>query len=268
VTPDEYVRNVGWWLRDLPWSTRRDLLAELRAHLDELPPGTDLRTELGPPQKYAGDLRSAAGLERRRGPIAFLRARRPRNLILIVLALTLIGLAIGAVAWVDSYQPIAFAGGTQLPLTAKPSAGQAGETVLFRKGHPFEYGITIRNTGRFTVRVLGVPRSNTDFYSGRLLMSKDQTGRLDERPLELFHPFDLKHGSFRWLVMKGVYACTTGMGGPGPSGSYGQITSHAFPVRFSFLWRTTTASIPLDDPLTFSFRKEGCPPAKNPTITP
>jgi hypothetical protein len=124
-------------------------------------------------------------------------------------ALTLAGLAIGAVVWIDSYQPIAFAGRTQFPLTAKPSSGQAGETVIFRKGHQFEYGI----------------------------------------------------------ILKGVYACTTGMGGP-EHGGYGATTQYDFPVRFSFLWRTATASIPLDEPLTRSFRKEGCPPPKNPTITP
>jgi hypothetical protein len=270
VTPADSLRNVGYWLNDLPWGMRRDLLSELRAHLDELPPGTDLRAELGPPEAYAGDLRSAAGLERRRGVIAFLRARRPRNLVLAVVVLTVIGLAIGAVKWIDSYQPIAFAGGTQLPATAKPSLGHDGETVVFREDRPFEYGITIHNSGRYTVRVLGVPKSVTDFYSGRLLMSKDQTGRLDERPLERFHPFDLKPGSFRWLVMKGVYACTTGMGGPGagPGGGYTESTWTAFPVRFSFLWKNTTTLIPLDEPLTFSFRKEGCPPAKSPTITP
>jgi hypothetical protein len=261
VTPDEYLRDVGYWLNDLPWGMRRDLLDELRTHLDELPPGTDLRTELGPPQKYAGDLRSAAGLERRRGPIAFLRARRPRNLILIVLALTVIGLAIGAVAWIDSYQPIAFAGGTRTPATAKPSLGSAGETVVFRKGRPFIYGITIQNTGRFTVRVLGVPRSNTDFYSGRTLISESTNGS-SELPLERFHPFDLKPGQVRWLMFKGVYACTTGMSGGGG------VIWESIGIRFKFLWRTATASIPLDDPLTIDFRKEGCPPAKNPTITP
>jgi hypothetical protein len=255
VSPDEYLRNVGFWVRDLPWGVRRDLLAELRAHLEELGPGTDLRAGLGPPEDYAADLRAAAGLERRRGVIAFLRARRPRNLILAVLALTAIGLAIGAVAWIDSYQPIAFAGGTQLPPDSKPSLGRAGESVVFRKGRPFEYGITIQNTGRFTVRVLGVPKSVTDFYSGHLLMSKDQTGHLDERPLERFHPFDMKPGSFRWLLLKGVYACTTGMG-RGPGGA--TISWATIPVRFSFLWRTATASIPLDEPLTFSFPK-GCP---------
>lgn len=267
MTPDEYLRNVGFWLRDLPWGMRRDLLAELRWHLDELPHGTDLKARLGKPEDYAADLRSAAGLERRRGAIAFLRARRPRNLVLGAIALTLTGLAIGAVVWIDSYQPIAFAGGTQNPVTAKPSVGRAGETVVFRKGRPFEYGITIENAGRFTVRVLGVPRSNTDFYAGRLLMSKDPTGRLDELPLERFHPFDMKPGSFRWLVIKGVFACTTGMGGPG-HGGYTETTWSSLPVRFSFLWKTATASIPLDDALTFSFRKEGCPPATGSTATP
>lgn len=50
MTGDEYVRNVGWRLRDLPWSTRRDLLRELRAHLDELPADTDFRAQLELPK--------------------------------------------------------------------------------------------------------------------------------------------------------------------------------------------------------------------------
>jgi hypothetical protein len=250
-----YLRRVDHALGDLPWGQRRELLAELHAHLAELPPGTDLR-ELGEPEKYAADLRAAAGLERRHGFVAFLRARRPRNLIVAVVLLATIGLAIGAVVWIDSYQPIAFAGGTQEPLDSKPSVGQAGVTVVFRKGRPFQYGISIRNSGRFTVRVLGVPRSVTDFYSGRLLISKDQTARMDERPLERFHPFDMKPGSFRWLLFKGVYACTTGWEGGG------SLIREAIPIRFSFLWKTGTASIPLDDPLTIAFSRGGCPPAK------
>ena len=195
MTRDDYLRRVGYSLNDLPWSMRRDLLAELRGHLEELPAG-DLNERLGTPEEYAADLRSAAGLERRRGPIPFLRARRPRNLIAAVVVIALIGLAIGAVVWIDSYQPLAFAGGTQDPLDSKPSLGQAGGSVVFRKGRPFEYGITIQNTGRFAVRVLGVPRGPMDFFAGRLLMSKDQSGRLDQRPLEPFHPFDMKPGSF------------------------------------------------------------------------
>lgn len=256
MTADEYLRHVRYSLIDLPWNMKRDLLSELRAHLAELPAGTDLVGQLGKPYEYAADLRSAAGLERRRGAIAFLRARRPRNLILTAVALTVIGLAVGAVEWIDSYQPLAFAGGTQDPLDSKPSIGQAGVTVVFRKGRPFEYGISIENTGRFTVRVLGIPKSVTDFYKGHLLMSEDQSPRMDELPLERFHPFDMKPGSFRWLVFKGVYACTTGMGA-GPGG----LTWEAIGVRFRFLWRTATASIPLGDPLAFTFPKS-CPPKK------
>jgi hypothetical protein len=262
VTADDYLRLVTYELRDLPWRTKRELASELERHLAELPADTDYLQRLGRPEQYAAEMRSAAGLERQRGLISFLRARRLRNLIAIVVVLTLSGLAISAVVWVDSYQPITFAGGTQLPLHARTALGQAGYSVVFRKGRPFEYGITIYNSGRFTVRVLGVSRSVTDFFKGRLLMSEDQTGRLDERPLKRFHPFDMKPGSYRWLVFKGVYACTTGMGsGPGVA-----ITWGAFPVRFSFLWRTATASIPLDAPLGFSFPK-GCPPAKS-TPTP
>jgi HAAS len=252
VTRDEYVRNVGWWLRDLPWSTRRDLLAELRGHLDELPADTDFLAQLGPPETYAGDLRAAAGLERRRGLIAFLRARRPRNLILFVLALTVAVLAIGAVVWIDSYQPIVYGNATQDPLDSKPSPGQPGVTVVFRKGRPFLYGVTIRNGGRFPVRVLGVPRDVTDFLKARLFVNKPNPAE-DERPLERFRPFDLHPGETRWLVWKGVYACTTGMGG-------GAVTQEAIPVRFSFLWRTKTAFVPAQDPLTITFTKKGCPP--------
>lgn len=251
MTAEEYLRRVGFELHDLPWSARRELVAELRAHLAEAPS----LDALGTPEQYAADLRLAAGLERRRGVIAFIRRVRPRTLVFVALALTVLGLAIGAVAWVDSYQPLAFAGGTQAPLDAKPSVGAAGMTVVFRKGRPFEYGITIHNSGPFTVRVLSVPRSVTDFYVARLLMSQDQSGRLDERPLERFQPFDMKPGAFRWLVLKGVFACTTGMG----SGT--GTTWDAIPVRFGFLWRTRTAWIRLDEPLTFQFPK-ACPPRR------
>jgi hypothetical protein len=261
VKADAYLRRLDAALSDLPWTVRRDLMVGLRSHLEELP--TDEASRLGTPEEYAAEMRMAAGLERRRGPIAFLRARRPRNLILTIVLFTVFGLAIGAVVWIDSYQPIAFAGGTQFPLDAKASRGQAGETVVFRKGHPFQYGIVIRNSGRFTVRVLGVPREVTDFYAGPLLMSKDTTPRMEERPLEPFHAFDMRPGSFRWLVFKGVFACTTGARPPDLA-----LTREDISIRYSFLWRNATASIPLEEPLTISFSKEGCPPPKNPAFTP
>jgi hypothetical protein len=42
MTTDEYLRDVGFALRDLPWRTKRDLVAGISAHLSELPAGTHL----------------------------------------------------------------------------------------------------------------------------------------------------------------------------------------------------------------------------------
>jgi hypothetical protein len=257
VTADDYLRRVDAALRDLPWSQRRELLAELRSHLAELPAGTDLR-ELGTPEEYASDLRSAAGLERRHGPVALLRARRPRNVILVVLTLTVIGLAIGAVVWIDSYQPVASAQNAQLPADSKPTSGQDGGAVVVHPGRPFEFGITVQNTGRYAVRVVGVPLDLSALpFSGRLLMSGPQKEPGVGEPWQPFQPFDMKPGEIRWLVFKGAYDCGT----MSPGG--GKLTLVDFPVRFKFLWRTETASIPLgNEQLTFNIPKGTSCPAK------
>jgi hypothetical protein len=260
VTRDEYLRRVGFSLSDLPWGMRRDLLAELRGHLDELPPGTDLRTQLGPPEEYAADLRSAAGLERRRGPIAFLRARRLRYVILTVIGLMLIGLAIGAVVWIDSYQPLAFGDGYQYPAGARGVPGVSGSSVVFRKGRPFTFGIQITNNGRYTVRILGVPYEPIHPWTAHLLMTRpNYSGSVT--PYERFRPFDLKPRQIVFLIYKGVYACHTGMG------AGGILTYSDFPVRYKFLWRTATTAIPLPENLAFVFRKS-CPPLARSSATP
>jgi hypothetical protein len=254
VTADSYLHRVDAALRDLPWKMRRDLVSELRVHLAELPAESDLEVRLGTPEDYAADLRAAAGIERRHGPVAFLRARRPRTLILTALALTVIGLAIGAASWVQSYQPIKFDGGTLLPEHASPEFGSNNESVVFHKGRPFRYGVTILNNGRFTVRVLGVPYAPVLPFSARLLMSAPTKAYNPGGPFKSFEPFNLKPGEMTVLLLKGVYACHTGTG-RGPS-----LTMVALPVRSSFLWRTTTTWIPLDGSLTFRFPR-GCPSA-------
>jgi hypothetical protein len=252
VTRDEYVRDVGYWLRDLPWGTRRDLVSELRGHLDELPVDTDLDSRLGSPEEYAADLRSAASLERGRGLVAFLRARRPRNLALAFLALLAIGLAIGAVAWIRSYQPIAFAGGGLDPATATRRVGLLGEIVVFDEGRPFQFGITITNTGRFAVRVLNAPLPEGVPFAARLMMSGPLTDGGVHGPYTRFRPFDLEPGQVRLLFYRGVLACRT----PGANAGVGFIV----PVRYSFLWRTTTVYIPLDEQLAIVFPKGfSCP---------
>jgi hypothetical protein len=245
LTAEDYLRRVGFALRDLPWSNRRDLISELRGHLKELPAGTDLEARLGPPEQYALEMRSAAGLERRRGLIAFLRARRPRNLILTVATLTLIGFAIGAVKWIDSYQPLAFWMGEELPMGVVDDPGGISESVIFRKGRPFRLGIDFKNTGRFTVRVLGVPHGPGQLFSARLVMSgpMPSMGGGFPRPYRRFHPFDMKPGEVRVLELRGVYAhCRYWNGG-------GSQLITDFPVRYRFLWRTATAYVPLGEPL-------------------
>ena len=241
MTSAEYLRSVGYWLRDLPWGMRRDLLEELRDHLNELPGDTDLQGRLGSPEEYAADLRSAAGLRRRRGVGAFLRARRPRTVILTALALTATGLAIGGVLWVQSYQPLGFAGGSPNPV--------AEGSVVFRQGRPFQFGITIENTGRFTVRVLGVPEPLGLPFSGRVMMSGEQGDPGVHGPYTRFHPFDLGPGRVRLLFYKGVLDCRPH---GRPAGSLGLLD---FPVRFSFLWRTATVMIPLNPGLAIVFPK-------------
>lgn len=258
MTADEYLSSVGYGLNDLPWGLRRDLLAELRAHLDELPSGADLRAQLGPPEDYAADLRSAAGLERRRGPIAFLRARRPRNLILIGLALTAIGLAIGGAVWIDTYQPLVYGNSGMDPEhVVFPPAG--GEYVVARKGRPFRFGFTVRNDGRFTVRVLGVPTLYGYPFRAHLWASgPTRTGGMP-LPERRFRPIDLKPGWTLALYLIGRYACTY----QAPAGS--STTLGGLPVRFSFLWRTTTATIVLPEELTLLLPKNvGCPPTYHP----
>lgn len=242
MTADDYLRRVDFALRDLPWRARRELLAELREHLSELP----AEAELGTPEEYAADLRSAAGLERRRGPIAFLRARRPRNLILTAAAVTAIGLAIGAVVWIDSYQPLSFGNGAQYPPATKGVVGSDVQQVEFRQGRPFEVGVSMVNTGRFTVRVLGSAPPEDPPVSARLFVAGPLPNHGQfEGPYRPFRPFDLGPGQLALLVLRGSYHASCH-----PNGRVQDFWElPGFSVRYGFLWRTGTAEIDLPSQL-------------------
>lgn len=239
MNAEKYVRRVASELRDLPWKQRRDLVAELRGHLGELPEGTDLPAAA----QYAAEMRAAAGLARRRGPKAFLRARRPRTLALIAVCVTLLGVSIGAVVWIYSYQPLAFDSGfSRLPLGYHSLFGVKGDAVTFRKGKPFDLALQFANTRRFTVRILGTGFSPDMPWTAHLLAAPPSyTGNVDWEHLEPFHPFDLRPGQYAYLELKGVWACRAAHeAGTG-------LTVHDFLVRYGFLWRTGTAAIPLVD---------------------
>jgi hypothetical protein len=250
VTTDEYVHRVEFCLGDLPWRQRRELVAEMQQHLAELPPGTDLSAKLGQPEEYAADMRAAAHLERRRGVVAFLRARRPRNVVFAVTVLTIAGLAIASVAWILSYQPLTFGNAYQPPIGT--DVGFKGDSVDFHEGSPFILGMEIVNTGRFAVRVLGVPIESDLGWTARLFMSQPNYTGATSASVP-FDPFDLKPGERVFLALKGVWKCPAGRASPGVSSELND-----FPVRFSFLWRTATADIALPSPLEIVMPK-GCP---------
>ncbi len=275
MTSEDYLRRVDVALRDLPWRTRRELNSELRGHLAELPADTDFVERLGTPEQYAADLRSAAGLERGRGVTGFLRARRPRNVILAVVLLILIGLAIGGAAWAQGYQPLGFSGSAEFPRDSKTelTADGLSQAAVFHSGRPFELGVQVQNNGRFAVRVLGVPYSSevswsskTLPWSARLLMATETSVRLPplpgahgggrgwhQGPFKPFRPFDLEPGQSAFLLLKGVFAnCQVMI-------SHGSIPLPDFPVRYRFLWKTATAHIPLEGGLTVN-------PKNNPRI--
>ena len=259
MTTEEYLGRVWHALHDLPWRTKRELVSELRGHLSELPEGRpDLVDRLGSPEQYAAELRAAAGLERRRGPIAFLRARRPRNLIATAVAVIIIGLATGGVAWVQSYQPIDWAGGGTLPRHIKFTQNGTAEPLEFHKGGHFRLGVPISNNGSFGVRIVGLgalkagpiaflPHPPLPF-SIRLLMTRPSKNWDDRgRPLIPFQPFELAPGEESMLLLQGTYAKTCRPWQPGDVATpepRGYLFRDGFiPIRFHFLWKTSTALV-------------------------
>lgn len=254
VTGDPFLRPTAGPCDDKPENHIKPLA--------ELPAGTDLSERLGTPERYATDLRAAEGLEHRRGALAFLRARRPRNLALTMVALTLVGLAIGAVEWTDSYQPIALGNAFMEPQGVKHAPVGTNAYVVFHRGGPFRYGITIRNDGPFTVRVIGIGPVYGIPFSARLMMADPTTDSGMPAPSERFRPVDLEPGYTLALYAVGVYACPDGL----PGGATTTWTN--IPVRYSFLWRTATASLAVPDQLTFVFPKNAtCPPTRKPRLS-
>ena len=71
-------------------------------------------------------------------------------------------------------------------------------------------------------------------------------------PYTRFHPFDLQPGQARLLFIEALHpSCTEA---PGST-----FVVNGFSVRFSFLWRSATALIPLDQQqLAVITPKEGC----------
>ncbi len=253
MTAKDYLYQVDLALGDLPWRQRHELVAELEAHIAELPPGENLVERLGSPERYAADLRDAAGLERRHGLLAFARARRPRNVVIAVVAAVAIGLAIGGGvwiakrnAWIGTYQPIVPGNGSQYPPFAHLALGADLEEVQLRPAKPLSIGVTFANHGRFGVHVTGIsPQLEAFPAKGHFYLwgpAPDNGGY--GTPRRRFHPFDLGPGQAAYVLFRGTYYAKCQ---PSTGGSSWGFTG--FDVHFTFRGQPSYAPIRLNPPL-------------------
>lgn len=189
-----------------------------------------------------------AGLSPQRGPIAFLRARRPRNLVFTVIVLSVFGALAGGVVWGRSYQPV---GAGSTGLSPNPSTeGALHETVArFRNHRPFQFGFSMRNDGRFAVRILDIPLNDgfTRPFAVRAFIDPAEIGMSETQ--EPFHAFTLRPGHERFIVLRGRYAnCDKYV-------ANNSLIFDAMPVRTRFLLWTHTILLPLSYPLVIKMPK-------------
>jgi hypothetical protein len=122
----------------------------------------------------------------------------------------------------------------------------------FKQGRPFQLGFSVRNSGRFSVRILGVPLSGIHPFAVRelLLGPVDNEGTL---PLEPFHAFTLEPGAERFILLRGIYANCRFYDASSTTG-YDSMA-----VRMRFLHWTHTVRVPLNEALLIQMARSGDP---------
>jgi len=160
-----------------------------------------------------------------------------------VLGLGFVALAAAVAAtvtWAGRFQPVTT--GTTGVHPVVSSQGALGEMVApFRNGKPFQVGFSVRNSGRFAVRILDVPLTGFHPFAVRKFTARsDERGTRQPVP---FQPFTLEPGRERLIVLRGRYAnCHNWVAGS----SVGYV---AMPVRMRFLRWTHTVYVKLFTPL-------------------
>src|SRR5262245_37209290 len=172
---DEYARRVEEALADLPQGQRKQLLADLAAHLAEITDdGRPVVDQLGPPEEYARELRATAD-----APPAGSAGRRSRlsrpwrvGVIVALIAAVVLAVAVGAGVTVHRSSQVtiavpgkpigpAFVPGVTIPVVAgksedaAASALQALGFVVVRKRIPSS--AAPRGTVLTTIPVAGLP---------------------------------------------------------------------------------------------------------------
>jgi hypothetical protein len=284
-----YLERLSKAAHGLPRSRRRELLGEIELHIRMALARTPCATgeEMATLLDQVGDPADIAAAahdqddERTERRFGHKRGRRPRRLMAILVALAVIGLALAAAGWTQTYQPLAFAPADVLTPASVNTYGEGdhGAWVGYRTGigggpnRPF-FGVTIQNTGPFTVRVVGMGEYGPALpvlrgWSSRLLMAqgrfvqeplgasthpvRDTSGHVVRRrawkrgPLEPFHPVNLGPGQIVMIAFEGVWHMDCHPVAVGTT-----TPPRSFPVRYSFLWRTNTTQIPIPGGLTIA----------------
>jgi hypothetical protein len=269
----DYLERLSAAAHDLPESRRDELLGEIEEHIrqaaaekratnrDEM---LALLAQVGDPAEIAAAAHDPADAS------VAPRRRRSRKLVIALAVLAVvIALAAGGAAWAWTYQPLAFAPADVLPANSVNTYGEDDHGALVgynRHGHPF-FGVTLKNTGHFTVRVLGNAEDGAPLplfrsWSSRLLGARYVKAdkphcSVRERvplactlklgPLKPFTPVNLAPGQTVMLLWLGVWHdCRLSV-------VRGTTTPpRTLPVRYSFLGKTSTAQIPFPGGLTIA----------------
>ncbi len=249
MTAKVYLDRVDVALADLPRRQRRELVAELEAHLAEFPSDANLVKRLGSPERYAAELRDAAGLEAQRGVAGFFRPFLTRSIVITVAVVIAVGLGIYALAWIHEHQRIVPGDSHWYPPDSKPALGWEAQSVHFRKGKPFEVGVSFVNAGPFTVHVSSVGLSDDHFDGSDVPISKRRwylagpepnTGRVTE-PREPVHAFDLAPGQRAAVILKGVYREDCLRSHKNDGGEFWEMPG--FFVHYNSFWRSGVAEV-------------------------
>jgi hypothetical protein len=255
-----YTSAVARELRDLPRAKRRAIVADLRAHLAEFPPGDDLVARLGPPAAYAVELRRSSGLP---APVGLRSRLRRIPLLLRILVPTVVVLLVAAVLLLrtsDVTSPLDHGNAWLIPGTS-PSyefGDQANIVLNYQHGREYDFAFKIANTGHLAVTVDEVipphlPVVPLQIEEMRLGPRWDQgLGRVAER----FHSFTLDPGEQRAVFFYGVFAfCDNGNGNGGVTSSFDSVR-----VRFHVLGILSgTQEITMERPIAVPIPKSGSP---------
>jgi hypothetical protein len=195
--------------------------------------------------------------------------RHPFRLAATIAAGVVVIAAIAATVlyfWLGSYAPLradatGFAPGPGVGADVQPVAGSGGRTVYFPavgRRRTFDTAFTLRNTGRFTVTVLGIAPAGVEAapWVGpvALLATSSSTASADPDELLPFQSLRLARGDTAILVLRFGLRCR------GATSASPDVFTSAVRLRYRYLslfTRTQTVRLPF----AVTLRCVGGPPA-------